>query len=163
MSFGWGHLNVNVSDLERSIAFYGQLGFSEMIPGIPHHGLSRHEESALADGLCAAYGLPPGTRARGCILQLDDGFPKLDLTAFALPDAAPPPGAGALGCERLCLGVDDLPAAVERLTAAGVRFLTAPAVGARELAHVAVCVDPDGARIELIQIHFERFAELGLV
>ena len=57
----WGHLNVNVSDLARSIAFYERLGFSLMLDEIPHLGLSLYDESVLTDTLCQAYGLSLGT------------------------------------------------------------------------------------------------------
>ncbi|MEZ5378628.1 MAG: VOC family protein [Acidimicrobiales bacterium] len=161
MGTSWGHLNINVSDLGRSIEFYERLGFSMMIEAIPHLGLSLNEEATLTDALCVAYGLPIGTRALGCILQLDHGLPKLDLTQYVLPDAAEPLVAGALGCERLCLAVRDLPAEIDRLERAGVTFVGGAASGALDLAQVAVCLDPDGTRIELIQLDLRRFVELG--
>ena len=42
--FGWGHINVNVSNLERSIAFYEKLGFQQFIPAIPYLGLTAQTE-----------------------------------------------------------------------------------------------------------------------
>ncbi|MGH1506021.1 MAG: VOC family protein, partial [Acidimicrobiales bacterium] len=90
MRASWGHLNVNVTDLERSIEFYERLGFTVMADEIPHLGLSRHDDTVLDDALCDAYGLPPGTSARGCILELGGGFPKLDLTAYDLGDTSGP-------------------------------------------------------------------------
>ena len=38
-SLNWGHINVNVANLERSIAFYQKLGFEVFIPAIPYIGL----------------------------------------------------------------------------------------------------------------------------
>ncbi len=163
MTPAWGHLNVNVTNLERSIAFYGRLGFSMMLEGIPHLGLSLHHESALPDTLCEAYGLPGATRARGCILQLGDGFPKLDLTEYSTTVDSAPLGAGALGCERFCLAVEDLAAEIERLARSGVPVLTGATTGEQDLAQVAVCLDPDGTRIELIQLDLGRFVELGFI
>jgi predicted lactoylglutathione lyase len=37
--FTWGHININVSNLERSIEFYEKLGFEVFIPSIPYLGL----------------------------------------------------------------------------------------------------------------------------
>lgn len=158
MRASWGHLNVNVTDLERSIEFYERLGFTIMADEIPHLGLSRLDDTTLDDALCDAYGIPHGTNARGCILELGGGFPKLDLTAYDLGDSDEAPAPGALGCERLCLAVRDLTASLEELRRAGVTIAGGPAIGVDDLAQVAVVIDPDGTRIELIQIAPERFA-----
>ena len=46
---------------------------------------------------------------------------------------------------------------VKRLEAEGVEFLTEPQVGHGGLADVAVCKDPDGTLIELLQVYLERW------
>jgi catechol 2,3-dioxygenase-like lactoylglutathione lyase family enzyme len=161
-AIGWGHVNVNVADLERSIAFYELLGFSVFLPGIPYFGLARDEAAALTDAHAEVLGLPAGTHGRACIMQFDDGFPKLDLTEFELPSPAAPLVNGDRGFVRICLACGDLAAEYARLTAAGVEFLTEPRVGTGEIADVAVCRDPDGALIELIQLFPERIAALGV-
>lgn len=75
--FGWGHININVRDLDRSIAFYEKLGFEIFIPGIPYPALDTGSESkVLTDETTRALGIHQGTRGRACIMQLDDGFPK---------------------------------------------------------------------------------------
>ena len=33
--FSWGHININVQNLDQSIAFYRKLGFEVFIPGVP--------------------------------------------------------------------------------------------------------------------------------
>lgn len=38
---GWGHINVNVSNLNASIEFYEKLGFEAFIPAIPYLGLRK--------------------------------------------------------------------------------------------------------------------------
>ncbi|MEM9176909.1 MAG: VOC family protein [Myxococcota bacterium] len=165
----WGHVNLNVRDLERSIAFYAELGFGVFLPGIPYLGIQREGPPAEIPKDCAAaLGLAPGTRANGCILGLPGGFPMLDLTAYAraASDTAGPAGdegdrgaPGSAGWERICLATPDLAAEVDRLGAAGVRFLTAPADDPGGLARIAICLDPDGHRIELIQIAVERWTD----
>jgi len=161
-SLSWGHVNLNVSDLERSIAFYEQLGFAEFLPGIAYLGITRAGSPAPIPDACArALGLAQGTRAKGCILGLPGGFPMLDLTAYDATGPGDAVSGGAPGWERICLASQDLDADVARLEGAGVPFLTKPAEDPDGLARIAVCLDPDGHRIELIQIAFERWSRPG--
>jgi len=105
-------------------------------------------------------GLPDGVSARACIMQLGKGFPKLDLIEFSEPA---PPGKSAnsdLGIVRLCLATDDLQQHYHSLTTQGVNFISAPQPGKDGLADVAVCVDPDGTMIELIQVHLHKWSAL---
>lgn len=152
----WGHVNLNVTDLERSIAFYGALGFSVFLEAIPYLEIERQASRALPADACAALGLAEGVRARGCILQLGDTFPKLDLTELEAAAGSPPPrpplATADRGLVRLCLASSDLASDVERLAGAGAEFLTPPREDERGLAKIALCRDPDGNLIELIQI-----------
>ena len=66
LQFTWGHVNVNVSNLERSIAFYEKLGFESFRPGIPYLDLTDGAGTAEIPDSCAhALGLAVETRARG--------------------------------------------------------------------------------------------------
>lgn len=159
-TLSWGHINVNVSDLEASVAFYEMLGFERLLPGIPYLGLADEAAAAMPDSGCEALGLPPGTRGRGCILQLGTGFPKLDLTELHGTAPRAPLENGDRGLVRLCLAARDLAADYRRLAEAGVTFLSPPRADPGRLADVAVCADPDGTLIELIQIYPERWARL---
>ena len=156
----WGHININVTDLERSIAFYDKLGFREFLPSIPYLGLSRKAHKAVDPTVASALKLPPGGTGRACILQLDDGFPMLDLTEFSGPSAKRPLANGDLGLVRICLVSQDLDADVARLQSDGVEFLSSPVAGVGALADVAICKDPDGTLIELIQVHLERWGSV---
>ena len=82
----------------------------------------------------------------------------LDLTAYEGGDSIVPAKGGSAGWERICLASRDLGADVARLREGGVEFLSEPAADPDGLARIAVCLDPDGHRIELIQIAFERWA-----
>ena len=155
---GWGHININVADLDRSVAFYRKLGFEVLLPGIPYLNLDDGAQPRpLPDGAASALGVPEGTRGRACIMQLDDGFPKIDLTEWDGRAQAEPPGNGDLGLVRLCLASRDLRGDVADLTAQGVEFLSPPTAGHGGLADIAVCKDPDGTLIELIQLYLERW------
>jgi len=160
-SLTWGHININVSRLERSVEFYAELGFTPFMQAIPYLGITADTGREIAAAGARALGLPAGTRGRGCILQLRHGFPKLDLTEVADSGTDGPVTNRDLGLVRLCLGSADLARDYQRLTGAGVRFLTPPQTMPGELADVAVCADPDGTLIELIQIDPLNWAALG--
>jgi catechol 2,3-dioxygenase-like lactoylglutathione lyase family enzyme len=157
----WGHININVSRLERSVDFYAGLGFTPFMQAIPYLGITADRVSEFAAAGARALGLPVGTRGRGCILQLGQGFPKLDLTEVAGSRSGTPVTNGDLGLVRLCLGSTNLARDYARLSGAGVHFLTPPETMTGELADVAVCADPDGTLIELIQIDLDKWAALG--
>ena len=160
-SFGWGHININVGDLDRSIAFYRQFGFEIFIPAIPYLALDNaRDQKPLPDDAAAAIGIKHGTKGRACIMQLDDGFPKLDLTEFSGLDQAAPLTNSDRGLVRICLVSEDLERDVTRLKAAGVEFLSEPKAGHAELADIAVCKDPDGTLIELLQVYLDRWQSL---
>ncbi|WP_439102370.1 VOC family protein [Congregibacter sp.] len=153
----WGHININVSDLDASIAFYQKLGFSTFLPAIPYLNLGLEQENTVDEASARALGLPAAPRGRACIMQLDDGFPKLDLTEFVDLDQREPLENKDLGVVRLCLVTEDLAADYQALTADGVSFLSPPQSCYERLADVATCIDPDGTRIELLQVHLERW------
>ena len=156
-NLSWGHININVSNLDTSIAFYEKLGFSLLIPGVPYLGIKKDTTLEIPDDLRATLDVPAGTKARACIMQLDDGFPKIDLTEYAKDS---PQGAGAnddLGIVRLCLATRNLANDHALLTRAGVEFLSEPTEGVGGMADIVLCRDPDGTLIELIEIHTEKW------
>ncbi|MEM9623039.1 MAG: VOC family protein [Pseudomonadota bacterium] len=156
-NLSWGHININVSHLETSIAFYEKLGFTLLIPGIPYLGISRDTAADIPARQSQALGITPGTSARACIMQLDDGFPKIDLTEFASQSPSTAAANDDLGIVRLCLGSQDLVNDYTRLTDAGVEFLSAPTPGVGDMADIAICRDPDGNLIELIELHLDKW------
>lgn len=155
--FGWGHININVSSLDQSVAFYHKLGFEQFLPGIPYLNLERGDGAAMDAASAEALGLPAGVSGRACIMQLDDGFPKIDLTELADVDQRQALQNKDLGVVRLCLVSADLEADYRDLVAAGVPFLSPPRTCHQRMAEVATCVDPDGTLIELLQVHLERW------
>ncbi len=161
----WGHININVSNLDQSIDFYRKLGFEVFLPSIPYLGLTMASGvDALGEGERRALALPKGTTGRACIMQLDDGFPKLDLTELTeLAELSgepprPPLANRDLGLVRLCLASADLQRDYAALVARGVEFLAPPESCNDGLADVAVCRDPDGTLIELIQVHLQKWS-----
>jgi len=156
--FGWGHININVSNLEQSIIFYERLGFQKFIPAIPYLGLTDNKESVtLPQSSAHALGVAENTRGRACIMQLDDGFPKLDLTEFDGGQQAKPLTNNDLGLVRICLASQNLKQDYEQLTSQGIEFISSPQRDHGSLADIAVCRDPDGTLIELIQVYLENW------
>jgi predicted enzyme related to lactoylglutathione lyase len=154
----WGHLNINVRDLERSIEFYEQLGFSVFMSSIPYLGLTTETApSLIPEPAASALGFEGPIGGRACIMQLGAGFPKLDLTELDGVNPQAPPSNADLGCVRFCLASQDLAADYERLSQSGVEFVSAPAPGRDGMADIALCKDPDGTLIELIQIHLDKW------
>ncbi len=157
----WGHININVRSLDRSVAFYRKLGFEIFIPGIPYLALGDADPARpLPDAAATALGLTAGTRGRACIMQLDDGFPKIDLTEFTDEQRREPLNNADLGLVRICLVTEDLRRDVAHLKSEGVEFISEPQAGHDGLADVAVCKDPDGTLIELLQVYLERWRPL---
>ncbi len=158
---GWGHINVNVSNLERSIEFYSKLGFEVFLPGIPYLDVDSTEGcSPLPETATQALGLAEGTQGRACIMQLDDGFPKLDLTEYSNLQQQQPLENQDLGLVRICLASHNLLQDYQDLLARGIEFVSPPQSCAKRMADVAVCKDPDGTLIELLQIYLERWPAL---
>lgn len=156
--FAWGHININVSNLERSVAFYEKLGFELYRDGIPYLDLTMDADSRPLPETCArALGLPAEMQGRACIMQLGRGYPKLDLTELRNQPAAKPLTNGDVGIVRLCLASKNLQEDHARLSADEVAFLSSPQPCKDRMAEIAICSDPDGTLIELIQVDFRKW------
>ncbi|MCZ6852341.1 MAG: VOC family protein [Gammaproteobacteria bacterium] len=161
--FAWGHININVSNLDRSIEFYEKLGFEVFIPAIPYLGLTTQAgAAAMPEASARALGLAAETRGRACIMQLGRGFPKIDLTEFADTAQEKPLTNADLGLVRVCLVSQNLQDDYARLRESGVEFLSTPQPGKDGLADIATCVDPDGTLIELLQVYLDKWPSLPL-
>ena len=142
------HININVSDFERSIAFYERLGF-RLVRN--HDGWTWPESTGVGLGL-------PGAQGRACLMMLGDdprSSTRLDLIEWTAPPSEPRPASAAneLGVPRLALWTRNVQQAYEELRAQGVEFLSEPIGAAPEggVANMVCCRDPDGLIIELIE------------
>ena len=137
------HINVNCRNLDRSRAFYENLGF-EGVLDLPEGG-----KPEMLRGL----GLPPSARGRAVIMMLDPKVPRstrLDLIEWT----EPPTGGEALpdlthvGAARIALWTKGIEAEYQRLRAEGVEFLSEPV----DMNGSWFCCfkDPDGTVLELI-------------
>jgi catechol 2,3-dioxygenase-like lactoylglutathione lyase family enzyme len=144
------HTGIIVSDLERSIGFYGDV-----------LGLEMHTEpSPVFDDpeLGEALGVP-GAALRMVTFRVGDGILELlEYSAPPSPVEAPLP-QNALGSHHVAFRVDDIAATYTRLRERGVRFHSPPqAIDEGVLAgwRWAYFTDPDGITLELIEIAYER-------
>lgn len=141
------HVNVNCSDLERSLAFYRDaLGLRPMMrtqPRSPQPGQAFGLDEVQWDAwiLCGDAG--PAT-------------PVLDLLEWKVPKpaSAPVTDPTTTGFNRLAFTTPDLDALHARLTDAGVAVWSEPRRLALEHGgelRMFVCSDPDGTQVELLE------------
>ena len=141
------HVNLVVRDLPAQTAFYvDQLGFRPLL------------QRELSGPWVASLVGCPGAVMHCVILEPPGGGPRLELLAYQHPAAVALPDHGlpaALGLRHLALAVDDLDAAVARLTAAGVPFLSDPVTVPFRVAgrrkRLVYFRDPEGVLVELAE------------
>lgn len=151
------HFNANVSNFERSRAFYAKLGF-ETVSGFPD---TNTQAMARAIGIQTPtrYDGSQGDWAGGYLLHgeligLDGmGGALIDLIEFTIPRNESPPYANLnhLGMARAILHTRDVQADYDHLSNAGVQFLSAP-VTRSDGTRFAIFRDPDGIFYELAQL-----------
>jgi catechol 2,3-dioxygenase-like lactoylglutathione lyase family enzyme len=152
------HVNVNCSDLERSLAFYrdviGLTPVTRTAPETPQPG--------------GAFGLDQ-VQWDAWILQGANGTAGvvLDLLQWLVPGSVGQPAtdATATGFNRLCIATPDLDAMHARLTAAGADCWTAPDeldLGDGTTARLFVCSDPDGTQIEFVEGSSTRLSHVAV-
>ena len=149
------HVNINVSDFDRSRAFYEALGF-RMVWMVPPTNSAE---------VCAAVGMPL-YRVKGGLMGLEGVEPPfiIDLLEWQSPhDPAPPyPHLYHRGVARIAMATRDMDADLATLADMGVELVGPPArvlvdgvpVGGR-----FVCFkDPDGTVLELVEMGPEGFS-----
>lgn len=143
------HVNLNCSDLERSLAFY-----REAVGLTPAAHTHPPPQPGFPMGDIEA---PDAVQWDAWILQDERGFggPSLDLLQWRLPapTGRPYPVANHLGLTRLGVAVPDVDLAHQRLEALGYPCFAPPAevpVAADLTARICVARDPDGALVEFV-------------
>jgi catechol 2,3-dioxygenase-like lactoylglutathione lyase family enzyme len=140
------HVNLNVSNIERSIAFYEALGFQVL------HVFGDRSDADVSEGMAFQ-----GGRCRGAVMSLGEhprSWTKIELIEWVEPKVkiADPRNPHDTGVSRLALRTKNLLEFVEALEAKGIVFETPPQeidiVGAKRF---ALFRDPDGILLELIE------------
>jgi glyoxylase I family protein len=141
------HVNVNVTNFERSLEFYKMVGFKVILDlgEVPNQGSDR--------GLNI-----PNSRARAALLALGDDprATRIDLIEWKQPqtEGAPPPHLYHAGIARIALFAKNIDEEYARLKAHGVEMVSEPVTmrftnnaGAKFFCFK----DPDGTFLELIE------------
>lgn len=142
------YVGLNVSDFDRSLAYYQMLGYTDVRP--------LGATGALAEA--RAYGLDTPFTRRGADIALPGGDQhRLRLVQWLDPyDGEPPypPPINHVGIDRMALAVRDLDRAVSVLQQHGAEFLSeiAPCCSGtgEDTTGIINLIDPDGIYIELV-------------
>jgi catechol 2,3-dioxygenase-like lactoylglutathione lyase family enzyme len=147
---GVDHINLVVSDLERSVRFYTEvLGFRKTADVVME-----------GDWIEEIIGLR-GVRGLVAFVEPPGGGPRFELLQYVTPPGAVLPGnsrANTQGLRHVAFRVDDIAAMAARLRAAGVTLFSEPvrvpagvvkfAAGDKTLLYF---LDPDGVILELAE------------
>jgi catechol 2,3-dioxygenase-like lactoylglutathione lyase family enzyme len=150
MSLAIDHINIVVSDLERSVKFYTELlGFIE--------SKRAHLEG---DWIESIVGLK-GVVADVAFIVTPAGEPRIELLCYKTPKGERVPVnslANTPGIRHIAFRVDDIHAAVEKLKSAEVKLLGEPVVVpetvvTHDAGHKMLCYfhDPDGTLLEITE------------
>lgn len=144
------HINIVVSDLEKSVRFYTELlGFIE--------SKRAHLEG---DWIESIVGLK-GVVADVAFIVAPAGEPRIELLCYKTPTGEAIPSnsfANTVGLRHIAFRVDDVYAAAEKLKNAGVKLLGEPVVVpetvvTHDAGHKMLCYfhDPDGVLLEITE------------
>ena len=141
------HININVKDFERSLAFYKNLGFKVVL----NIGEGPNPANDVGLGI-------PNSVARAALLALGDDprATRIDLIEWKQPqtEGSPYPHLYHTGAARIALFTKDLDQEYERLKGLGVECVSEPVViqfGNKAGAKFFCFKDPDGTFLELIE------------
>jgi catechol 2,3-dioxygenase-like lactoylglutathione lyase family enzyme len=147
MLTGIDHTSLTVSDLERSIAFYTNLGLEVVLRQTPG-GAYLQKITGF-----------PDARIKQALLRLPGGGHKLELFEYISPLGQPIRSRNCdPGNTHLAFVVDNLSVLYEELERQGVEFVSPPVTidaGANAGAQGLYLRDPDGFTIELFQPRHE--------
>jgi len=149
------HVNINCSDLNRSLAFYEMLGFKVQYP------LQSQMDPVGAGGLAAALGLPRDAVVDGYMLQLGGDYAcRVDLLRWrpyeGYEQGQPTSHMMNLGLQRLNIWTrtEDFDTDVSEIKAYGVEVIGEPMDSTffGMPCKVFAFKDPDGTVIELSNV-----------
>ncbi|MBT4520077.1 MAG: hypothetical protein HOC23_08725 [Halieaceae bacterium] len=148
--FSLAQVNINVSDFERSRAWYQMLGYNVSTK------LAATDSLAVAN----AMGFDSTFEINGAVLTRQEDGSMLELVQWMTPFNPEPPyaiPANHLGIARIAFGTSNMEADVAALKSQGVEFLsdiTPCCQGPDSSGSIVAFYDPDGAIIELAEQDF---------
>jgi len=147
------HINLHVSDLDRSIDFYERLGFTVM------HDLGRNAPRPMAPVEVSPLSQHGGGMVSGAVMSLGDDprcATKIELIQFVdpAPTARPFKPNHEVGVHRIAIRVKDIDATIADLRAKGIVIPSGPhevhTMGG--LQRYVLFPDPDESMLELIEL-----------
>lgn len=139
------HVGLHVKSLDRSIEFYEE-----------HLGFIVSQRWALGGPLVATVMGEVECEVESALLTMPGADLFLELIELRKPRRASADARHAVpGTTHICLRVNDLEGLYKRLADAGVTMLSEPITSAGGInagGRVVIAVDPDGIRLELVQI-----------
>ncbi|HET7288986.1 MAG TPA: VOC family protein [Thermodesulfobacteriota bacterium] len=144
------HINIVVSDLEKSVRFYTELlGFNE--------SKRAHLEGEWIESIVGLKGVI----ADVAFIVAPAGEPRIELLCYKIPRGEQVPAnslANTPGLRHIAFRVDDINAAIEKLKSGGVKLLGEPVVVpetvvTHDAGHKMLCYfhDPDGTLLEITE------------
>jgi catechol 2,3-dioxygenase-like lactoylglutathione lyase family enzyme len=141
------HIAINSKDLDRSLAFYEALGFTQV-----------QDRTVVNPAVRDAFAVP-SANLRFVHLRLgnDPDAMLLDIVQWFEPDTADSPGTPAQhqqGLTRFAVLTDDTEGVYRKLSDAGTEFLTTPTTVMTPEGgwKVALAVDPDGVVVQITEL-----------
>lgn len=142
MLTGIRHTGIVVTDMVKALTFYRDLLGLEVVQDFSDEG----------DYIDSISGLS-GVRVRMVKLTTNDGSMVELLQYLSHPREAPDNHQLCdIGCSHIAFSVDNIDKEYTRLLKSGVRFNCPPYISPDGYAKVTFCNDPDGARIELVEV-----------
>lgn len=141
------HIAVNVTDLDRSVAFYQRLGFQVLADRtVSNEKLS--EAFDVSSKKCRFVHLRLGDDEQATLLDVVEWFDPPTVTGPGVPPQ------NQTGITRFAVLTDDADKVHRELSADGVEFLTAPTsvMTAEGGWKVCMAVDPDGVVIQVTEL-----------
>lgn len=139
------HTGLQVADLERSLGFYRDL-----------LGLELYATRVAAEPYMEELVGYPGVELHVAFLRLPGTEHVLELLEYRnVPRTAVDTGTANPGTAHICLAVEDLTGLHRALADSGIEFVSDPVIvtaGANEGRMVVYAKDPDGIRVELLQL-----------
>ena len=142
------HINIVVSDLERSVRFYTEL-----------LGLKETQRARLTGGWIEAIVGLKGVEAEVAFVQPQGGGPRIELIQYHAPRGIDFPEnsrPNTVGLRHIAFRIEHMESLRARLEAAGVHFFGPPVqvpggVVDHDDGHKSLCyfLDPDGVLLEL--------------
>ncbi|MCY3849448.1 MAG: VOC family protein [Acidimicrobiaceae bacterium] len=154
------HVNVNCSDLERSLEFYrDRIGLRPTVRTRPEH--PSRDRSSGSRRCSGTHGCWPAMTLPGehCFDLLEWKFP--------VGEGSPPETVFELGFSRLCITSDDLAGLHQQLTETGHDVWSPPVRPGNEAEDLTgreyfLCSDPDGTSLQFVRGDSTRLAGVNV-